>query len=218
MPTNTFQIPIYPACDSWGMSRGMPVDRYYIDAFLSRHAADIRGHVLEIGDDGYSRRFGGKRIDKIDVLDVNAENSRATIAADLTNAPDIPNDTFDCIIITQVLTYIKDLQRAVDTLVRITKPGGFILCTQPSITRIASFPGERENWCWSLYPTSARWLFSRGGIERRTLVVESWGNLRTATAFLWGLAQEDLTEEDFMLDDFRYPLVTTVRAVKAQEG
>ncbi len=48
--------------------------------------------------------------------------------------------------------------------------------------------------------------------------MESWGNLRTATAFLWGLAQEDLTEEDFMLDDFRYPLITTVRAVKAQEG
>ncbi len=109
----------------------MPVDRYYIDAFLSRHAADIRGHVLEIGDDGYSRRFGGKRVSKIDVLDVSAENSRATIVADLTNAPNISNDTFDCIIITQVLAYIKDLQRAVDTLVRITKPGGFICAHNP---------------------------------------------------------------------------------------
>lgn len=212
------RIPIYPACDTWGLSRGVPVDRYYIEAFLSRHAADIRGHALEIGDDGYSRRFGGKRVAKIDVLDINPENSRATIVADLTNALDIPNDTFDCIVITQVLQYIKDLQRALDTLVRITKPGGVILCTQPSITRIASVSGERENWCWSLYPVSARWLFARAGVERRTLVVESWGNLRTATAFLWGLAQEDLTEEDFMLDNSRYPLVTTVRAVKAQES
>jgi len=213
-----FRIPIYPACDTWGLSRGIPVDRYYVDAFLSRHAAEIRGHVLEIGDDGYSRRFGGKRVAKIDVIDINAENSRATIVADLMNAPAIPNDTFDCIVITQVLQYIKDLQKALDTLVRITKPGGVMLCPQPAITRIASDSFERENWCWSLYPVSARWLFSRAGIERSSLVVESWGNLRTATAFLWGLAQEDLTEEDFMLDDPRYPLITTVRAVKTREA
>ena len=40
---------------------GQCIDRYYIDGFLSRHAEDIRGHVLEIGDDSYTRRFGGSR-------------------------------------------------------------------------------------------------------------------------------------------------------------
>src|SRR6187455_2132793 len=71
MATTAYRIPVYPACDSWGMSRGLPVDRYYIDAFLSRHSADIRGRVMEVGDDGYSRRFGGSRVDKIDILDIN---------------------------------------------------------------------------------------------------------------------------------------------------
>jgi hypothetical protein len=65
-----FSIPICPACDSWGMSRAMPVDRYHIDAFLSRYAADIRRHVREIGD-CYSKR--GKCVAKIDVLDLNDE-------------------------------------------------------------------------------------------------------------------------------------------------
>ena len=82
----------------------MPVDRYHIDAFLSRYAADIRRHVREIGD-CYSKRFGGKCVAKIDVLDLNDENSGATIVADLTNAPDILNDTFDCMVITHDTLY-----------------------------------------------------------------------------------------------------------------
>ncbi len=43
-----------PLSDDFGFSRGMPIDRHYIEAFLADHAADIRGRVLEIGDDAYS--------------------------------------------------------------------------------------------------------------------------------------------------------------------
>jgi hypothetical protein len=43
------------------------LDRYYIEAFLGRHAADIRGRTLEIGDDTYTLRFGG-RVTQSDVL------------------------------------------------------------------------------------------------------------------------------------------------------
>src|SRR5882724_10215312 len=100
------QMPTDPVCDNWGFSRGLPVDRYYIDAFLSRHAGDIRGHVLEIGDDGYSRRFGSKNVDRVDVLDIDSKNPAATIVADLADAPQVPSDTFDCIILTQVLVLI----------------------------------------------------------------------------------------------------------------
>jgi SAM-dependent methyltransferase len=203
-----------PLCDNWGMSRGSPVDRYYIDAFLSCHAKDIRGHVLEIGDDGYTRRFGGAAVNRIDVLDIDAHNIAATIIADLSDAAHVSSDTFDCIVLTQVLAYISDLRAAVETLVRITKPGGVILSTQPAISRVSPVPGEQDHWCWSIYPNSARWLFSRPGIDQRSLLVEGYGNLRTATAFLWGLAQEDLAEMDFLRQDSGYPLITAVRAVK----
>jgi SAM-dependent methyltransferase len=203
-----------PVCDSWGMTRGVPVDRYYVDAFLSRHAADIRGHVLEIGDAGYSRRFGGTHVSRTDVLDVDPNNMAATIISDLCNAPHIATDTFDCIILTQVLVLIPDLRAAIDTLVRILKSGGVILSTHPAISRVSSVPREMETWCWSIYPPSARWLFTRPDVDHRTLLVEGYGNLRTATAFLWGLAQEDLTESDFLQDDPRYPIITAVRASK----
>ena len=51
-----------PVSTDWGFDRGRPVDRYYIERFLQQHAADIRGHVLEIGDDAYTRRFGGGQV------------------------------------------------------------------------------------------------------------------------------------------------------------
>ena len=43
----------------FGFDRGTPIDRYYIESFLSTHASDIRGHVLEVADNTYTRRFGG---------------------------------------------------------------------------------------------------------------------------------------------------------------
>jgi ubiquinone/menaquinone biosynthesis C-methylase UbiE len=89
--------------------------------------------------------IGGNKVHTIDVLDITTENSSATIIADLTDFRQVPNDTFDCLLITQVLVLIKNLAKAVINLVRILKPGGVILCTQPSITRISLFPGEGEN-------------------------------------------------------------------------
>jgi glycosyltransferase involved in cell wall biosynthesis len=47
-----------PISLDFGFDRGTPVDRYYVEGFLARHASDIRGRVLEIGDASYSRRFG----------------------------------------------------------------------------------------------------------------------------------------------------------------
>jgi hypothetical protein len=37
-----------PVTDSWGFARGQPVDRVYIERFLSQHRGDICGHVLEV--------------------------------------------------------------------------------------------------------------------------------------------------------------------------
>jgi len=42
-----------------GFDRGLCIDRYYIEQFLSAHALDVRGRVLEIADDTYTQRFGG---------------------------------------------------------------------------------------------------------------------------------------------------------------
>ncbi len=39
-----------PINANWGYERGTPIDRYYIDGFMNKYASDIRGRVLEVGD------------------------------------------------------------------------------------------------------------------------------------------------------------------------
>ena len=50
-----------PLSEEFGFDRGRPVDRHYIEAFLYTYSTDIHGRVLEIGDNEYTRRFGGDR-------------------------------------------------------------------------------------------------------------------------------------------------------------
>jgi len=51
-----------PISAVFGVDRGTPIDRYYIEAFLRRNARLIKGRILEIGDSHYSRRFAGGRL------------------------------------------------------------------------------------------------------------------------------------------------------------
>ena len=60
-----------PVSRTWGFERGGPIDRYYIERCLSAHQEDIRGAVLEIGDDRYTQEFGTGRVTRSEVLDVN---------------------------------------------------------------------------------------------------------------------------------------------------
>lgn len=47
-----------PFSAKYGFERGMPVDRIYIEDFLARHAADIRGAVLEVKNAECTSRLG----------------------------------------------------------------------------------------------------------------------------------------------------------------
>lgn len=54
--------------DRHGYDRGTPIERYYIERFLSEHAQRIRGSVLEVKDARYTRRFGrGTRPHVVDI-------------------------------------------------------------------------------------------------------------------------------------------------------
>src|SRR5215470_13323152 len=106
-----------------GFDRGLPIDRYYIERFLGTHAGDVRGRVLEIGDDRYTRQFGGGRVTRSDVLHVVAGNPQATIVADLTRADAVPSGSFDCIVCVQTLQMILDVEAALGHLARLLAPG-----------------------------------------------------------------------------------------------
>src|SRR5438132_2000891 len=124
-----------PLSDGWGKDRGTPIDRVYIEQFLAEHRADVHGRVLEVKDNRYTTRFGSG-VTRRDVLDVDATNRHATIVADLAAADAVPPDQFDCFILTQTLQYIFDLEPALRHVCRVLRPGGVLLATVPSISRV----------------------------------------------------------------------------------
>jgi len=197
----------------FGLDRGNAIDRYYIETFLGRFANDILGHVLEVGDNAYTVRFGGEHVAKSDVLHVTAGNPQATIVADLSNGHNIPSDTFDCIILTQTLQYIYDVRAALRTLYRILRPHGVLLATFPGISHLSRYDMDRWGDYWRFTSLSALLLFEEafpgGNVE-----VQAHGNVLSAAAFLFGLAAEDLTRRELDYDDPDYEVTIAVRAVK----
>jgi SAM-dependent methyltransferase len=200
-----------PFSTKFGFDRGVPVDRFYIGEFLASHASSIKGRVLEVGDRRYTTRFGGRRVKTSDVLSPVPGNACATIVADLANAPDISDGTFDCVILTQVLLYIYDLRAAMTTIYRILTPGGVALLTLPSITRV------EQNWTrpsfWGFTGASAKRLAEDAfGVGQAEVTV--YGNVLSATAFLYGLSCHELREEELRQLDPNYQVIIGIKAVK----
>jgi SAM-dependent methyltransferase len=196
----------------FGRSRGGPIDRYYIEQFLTRHARDIGGHALEFGDSTYIRRFGAG-VARIDILDIDPGNSRATIVADVTHLDGVPSDTFDCIVCTQVLQLVYDVASAAHSLARVLAPGGTLLVTLPGVTRSARTKPEY----WRFTELSASRLFgdafTHGHVE-----VSTYGNVLASAAFLYGLGQNDIDRATLDVRDPAYEVTVAIRAVKERSS
>ena len=135
------QAGVQPLAEDW-LQRGISVHRLYLDWFIQKFAADVKGHCLEFLDDQYASRFKD-RIDKLDILNKDYIPS-ATIVADLTQPNNIPSDTYDCIICTYVLHVIAEPEKMISELYRILKPGGVLLVAVPNIT--INYPMFPEYW------------------------------------------------------------------------
>jgi SAM-dependent methyltransferase len=217
-----------PISTVYGFDRGVPIDRYYIEAFLARHAPSpgysggvIQGRVLEIGGREYVDRYGiagttpaPGRVHRIDVLHANASNPEATIVGSLTDPSALPAGAFDCIICTQTLHVIYDARAVLRTLHAGLREGGTLLLTAPGITR--SCLPDRDAWGdW--------WRFTAHSLQRllgevfdpADVHVEAYGNVLTATGFLYGFAAEELHEAELDLRDPDFEVILGARATRS---
>jgi SAM-dependent methyltransferase len=203
---------VEPVSDHWGWDRGTPVDRYYIDQFLARHASDVRGRALEVKDPDYVRRFD-RGVTSVDVLDIDRENPQATIVADLAVGDGIPEASYDCFVLTQTLQYVYEVRAAVAQCHRLLAPGGVLLVTLPTLSRIVHGQGLEWDY-WRFTAASCRRMFGDVfGPEH--VEVRTWGNVLASVAFLRGTAYEEIPRHKLDVNDPYFPLLVTVRAVKS---
>lgn len=197
----------------FGYDRGsQSIARYYIDQFISEQSKDIHGTVLEIGDDTYTKRWG-LMVEHSDVLHVQEGNPKATIVADLTCAHEIPDNTYDCIIMPQTIQFIYDFRSALKHTYRILKPEGVLLVTMSGITQISRYDMERWGDYWRFTSLSATKLFEEF-FPSEKISVKAHGNVLSAISLLEGLASRELKKSELDFNDPNYELTITVRSVK----
>ena len=207
-----------PVDRSFGRARGLPVDRWYGERFLAAHQERIRGAVLEIGDDRYTRMFGDASVTSSDVLHAVPGNPIATMVGDLSTGEGLPSEpSWDCILLYDVLPFIFDIPGAVRTAERLLRPGGTLLATANGIAQLAHPDYEVWGEWWRPTDLALRRVFEDVfGTGRVT--VGTHGNVLAACARQYGLAAEEVGDERLAHHDHDYQVTITVVASKPLAG
>jgi len=199
-----------PISRIWGCDRGTPLDRPFIEQFIQTHAGDLYGRILEIQEAKYAGKYA-RPGSQIDILDIDSTNGSADIIDDLQSCSKIEDETYDCLVLTQVLQLIPDFKGAIATAARILRPGGVLLLTSPGITPAIST--NEEDFSWSFFKPGLKRILS-AHFDTRKLLLHPHGNVGLAASSLMGLSTEDVPPDLFAFQDAEYPIVLTARAVK----
>jgi hypothetical protein len=202
-----------PVSGTFGFDRGKPVDRWYIERFLAAHSGDVRGRVLEVAESTYTQWYGGGDVTRSDVLYAAPGKPDATVVGNLATGEGLPHAAYDCFVMTQTLQVIFDVTAAVRGTREVLAQNGVLLATVPGISQISR--EDRRDWgdWWRFTADSAHRLFAEaygpGNVE-----VEAHGNVLSAACFLYGLAAEELSDEELAHRDPDFDFLMTIRAVK----
>lgn len=202
---NLRRVTPFSACH--GFDRGTPVDRYYLHRFLDQHRGDIHGDVLEIQMSAYTQRFG-TGVTSGHTVDI-APQFAATYTCDLAASGDvIPSDRYDCFLLPNTLSLLRDIEGCLRHALRVVRPGGVILGTTAALGQF----NDRRDY-WRVGGDGWREIASRAwpGCD---VSVTVYGNCLAATAAILGLALEELTPQELDVEDERFPVLVALRCRK----
>lgn len=201
-----------PVSKYYGFDRGKPLDRFYIENFLEENKGCIKGVCLEVLNNKYTIKYGKDRVLKSDILDIEKNNKDANIIGDIRDLKEVENDTYDCIVLTQVLQFIDNLEAAISECHRVLKKDGILLATLPSISRIDCVSGTEGDF-WRFTKAGARYLFEKS-FNKSNLEIKNRGNVKSGIYFLSGFSVEDISTKSLYKDDENFPSLITVKARK----
>jgi hypothetical protein len=201
-----------PISNVFGMDRGLTIDRFYIEDFLSKNKNLIKGICCEISENYYTKKYGKKGLVS-EVLDFNNENKSATIIGDLTKTKELPSNIVDCFILTQTLNFIYDYKSAIRGIYKILKKDGVALITVSGICQISKYDYDR----WGDY-----YRFTNMSIEKsfknvfgdENVHIKVYGNLLSAASLLYGLSADELNKDELFYNDPNYQVIITAKVFK----
>lgn len=198
---------VEPFSSTFGSDRGTPVDRFYLHRFLDAHRAVITGRVLEVQMPSYTSAYGHD-VEASHTVDIDPRFG-ATYTCDLADAPQIAADSYDCFLAPQTLQHVADLDAVLQTMLRVVKPGGYILASAPVLLPLIADADDN----WRLTPAGWRKTLSRAWPGRQ-VAIEGHGNCLSSIAAMHGLALEELSAEELTAHDPRYPVLVTIACRK----
>ena len=213
MPVNWYNLrSTIPISSIFGLDRGTPIDRVYIEYFLEQNKRFIKGDVMEIGENTYTKKFGSLDCNSL-VFHFDKTNKEADIIGDLTNYKDLPKNKVDCFIITQTLNFIYDYKSAIIGIDRMLKKNGVALITVAGLVNISKYDYERWGDFYRFTDLTIKKslgdMFGEENIE-----VETYGNLLTVTSLLHGISSEELSKDELYYKDTNYQLIITAKVLK----
>lgn len=200
--------------NDFGFSRGTPIDRFYLEKFLLNNKEFIKGECLEFGSDFYLKKFNSK-ISSFNVFTsiIDKNSNKNTIKGDLSIIENLPFEKYDCIICTNVLNFIYDIDSAVKGLHKMLKKNGVCLITLAGFsTHISRYDMDRWGDYWRLSKLSSIKIFEKNNFKIEE--IETYGNVYLATAQMKGHCVEDIDPE--LLNEVHndYQIIITLRITK----
>jgi hypothetical protein len=183
----------------------------FFERFLRDHAHLVRGRVLEIFDDTYSRTYGGGNVTSF-VVDIDGANPRADLVVDLCTPGALRDEQVDTVVLTQTIGLLPDEATALRNLWGALRPGGAMLITNNVVGRVVSHDQGADVVRHT--PLGLRLAVERV-LPDALVEGHGFGNLVTSIALLHGISAEELTEEELAVHDPMFPTSCAVVVRKA---
>ena len=203
-----------PISASYGTERGKSIDRVYIDRFLKQNSESIHGVCMEIGDDGYIKKYG-QNVEKTIILHVEGEGKENVVKGNFETGEGIEDNSVDCLVCTQTLQSIYDIHASVKNIHRMLKKDGVALFTVSGAGGNPISYTDYHRWgvYWRFTDLSLRRLLEEVFDERK-IETKAYGNMKTMMSIMYGMCAEDLSERDFDFYSEKYQMIVTAVARK----
>ncbi|HAN75554.1 MAG TPA: methyltransferase [Planktothrix sp. UBA8407] len=195
-----------PICQAFGFLRGQPIDRYYLDKFIEKIRPEIVGNILEIGAiETAKESYQLTEESSYHVLNMDRW-SGVDIVGDAHDINVIQPESFDTIILFNVLEHCYAPWIVIENIHRWLKPGGKCFASVPSALKIHDAPQDY----WRPLPDAFAWMLRNFSQQK----ISTYGNLITVVAAYHGIVTEELTTEELDAYHPDYPVITCISATK----